>query len=58
MPPDNTYFMNLAADLKPDDVPYQPWAKALAEQRQSALHKDDPPGAVHAARHGGGYDWV
>jgi hypothetical protein len=34
--------MNLAAGLKPDDVPYQPWAKALAEQRQSALHKDDP----------------
>jgi hypothetical protein len=39
---DNTYFMDLAADLKPEEVPYQPWAKALAGQRQAALHKDDP----------------
>jgi hypothetical protein len=39
---DNTYFMDIAAGLKPEDVPYQPWAKALAEQRQSELHKDDP----------------
>jgi hypothetical protein len=39
--PAGTYFMDLAADLK-DGVPYQPWAKALAEQRQSVLHKDDP----------------
>jgi hypothetical protein len=42
LPADNTHFMDLAADLKPEDVPYQPWAKALADQRQGALHKDDP----------------
>jgi hypothetical protein len=26
--------MDLAADLKPEDVPYQPWAKTLSDQRQ------------------------
>jgi hypothetical protein len=39
---DNTQFMDLAAGLKPEDVPYQPWAKALTDLRQRDLHKDDP----------------
>src|SRR5580700_5506699 len=41
-PADTSHFMDLASDLKPADVPYQPWAKALADQRQGAVHKDDP----------------
>jgi hypothetical protein len=46
--PQNTYgpfsshFMDLAVDLKPEEAPFQPWAKALSEQRQANLHKDDP----------------
>ena len=27
------YIQNVAADLKPADVPYQPWAKVLADER-------------------------
>ena len=41
-PTDTSHFMDLAVDLKPADLPYQPWAKALAERRQEAVHKDDP----------------
>ena len=39
---DQTHFMDLAADLKADEVPFQPWARALSQQRQDHLHKDDP----------------
>jgi len=41
-PPYTTHFMDLAMDLKPEPAPFQPWAKALSEQRQANLHKDDP----------------
>ena len=27
------YLRNIAADMKPEDVPYQPWAKALVDAR-------------------------
>src|SRR5215470_14595399 len=27
------YLNNLAADMKPGEIPYQPWAKALVESR-------------------------
>jgi hypothetical protein len=40
LPADTSHFMDLAADLKPEDVPYQTWAKALADQRQGGVHKD------------------
>lgn len=59
IPADTTYFMDLAADLKPEGPPYQPWAKALAEQRQGGVHKDDPlaqcmpPGVPRVETHGG-----
>jgi hypothetical protein len=43
-PYSNKYVVNVAADLKPEDVPFQPWAKALADQRASgSLSKQDPP---------------
>jgi hypothetical protein len=36
------HFMDLALDLKPAEAPFQPWAKALSQQRQDTEHKDDP----------------
>jgi hypothetical protein len=36
------HFMDLAVDLKPAEAPFQPWAKALSQQRQDNNHKDDP----------------
>ncbi len=53
-----SHFLNLAAGQKPEDVPYQPWAKALAEQREERVHKDDPlaqcmpPGVPRVDTHG------
>jgi hypothetical protein len=38
------YTVNIAADLKPGDVPMQPWAAAVYKQRQDTLSKDDPVG--------------
>jgi hypothetical protein len=42
--PNGKYVQNLAADLKPEDVPFQPWAKALFDERKTGAHsKEDPP---------------
>jgi len=38
---DNRMFFDLTAGSK-QEVPFQPWAKALSQQRQDDLHKDDP----------------
>jgi len=38
------YIENLAKDLKPDAVPFQPWAEALFRERRANLSKDDPTG--------------
>ena len=35
---DNKYLRDLAVDMKPEDVPYQPWAKALFEARKGGAH--------------------
>ena len=40
--PNGKYLANLAADLKPDEVPFQPWAAALFKQRVENLAKDRP----------------
>jgi hypothetical protein len=38
------YVANLALDLKPEDVPFQPWAKALYDERKDGSHsREDPP---------------
>ena len=37
-----SHFMDLAVDLKPEEAPFQPWSKALSQQRQANEHKDDP----------------
>lgn len=36
------YFFDLAAGLKPEEVPMQPWARALQQQREKDDHRDDP----------------
>jgi hypothetical protein len=40
--PNGKYLANLAADLKADEVPFQPWAAALFKQRVENLAKDRP----------------
>ena len=40
--PGNGYVTNIAKDLKPEDVPFQPWAKELYEHRRATDSKDDP----------------
>ena len=36
------HFVNIMADLKPQEVPFQPWAAALFQQRAQSNGKDDP----------------
>src|SRR5262245_3879685 len=38
----SAYFSNVAADLKQDEVPFQPWAKALFMQRLESQGKESP----------------
>jgi hypothetical protein len=58
LPVDGSHFQDPAADLKPAEPPYQPWAKAVSEKRQEDLHKDDPlaqclpPGLPRLETHG------
>jgi hypothetical protein len=54
--PSPKYLENLAADLKPEDIPYQPWAKALVESRAGGAHAREesnanclPPGVPKTA---------
>jgi hypothetical protein len=44
-PTDNKYLRDLAADLKPEDVPYQPWARALFDERRGGAHSREDPDA-------------
>src|SRR5262245_46278164 len=39
------YLRNLASDLKPEDVPFQPWAKAIYDERAAGLHWKEEPDA-------------
>jgi hypothetical protein len=38
------YIGNIANDLKPGEVPFQPWAEALYKHRRETESKDDPTG--------------
>jgi hypothetical protein len=40
-------LMNLPTNLKISEVPFQPWARALYDYRQSTLTKDDPHVRCH-----------
>jgi len=44
-PDANRYLRDIAVDLKPGDVPFQPWAKALYEQRTDGSHSKEDPDA-------------
>src|SRR5262249_13878078 len=37
------YILTIAADLKPGEVPFQPWAKALVDQRLDGSHSGEDP---------------
>jgi hypothetical protein len=41
----NKYLRDIAVDLKPGEVPFQPWAKALYEQRIDGSHSKEDPDA-------------
>ncbi|MBI4887076.1 MAG: hypothetical protein HY824_08280 [Acidobacteria bacterium] len=43
--PGGRYVQNVAADLKPGEVPYQPWAKALVDSRADGSHGREDPDA-------------
>src|SRR5262249_283884 len=38
------YIGDIAKDLKPGEVPFQPWAEALYKHRRETESKDDPTG--------------
>jgi hypothetical protein len=40
--PYTSHFTDLALDLKPEEAPFQPSAKALSQERLDNQHKDDP----------------
>jgi hypothetical protein len=41
----NKYVRDIAADQKPGDVPFQPWAKTLYDQRTDGSHSREDPDA-------------
>src|SRR5947199_429937 len=43
--PNGKYVQNLAADLKPEEVPFQPWAKALFDERKNGSHSKEDKAA-------------
>jgi len=43
--PQGGFVFNIAAGMKPEDVPFQPWAKALFEQRIDGSHSKEDPDA-------------
>jgi hypothetical protein len=44
-PSANKYVRDIAADLKPGEVPFQPWAKALFDERATGAHSREDPDA-------------
>src|SRR5690349_6003823 len=40
---DARYTVNVASDLKPGDVPFQPWSQALVAQRADGSHSGEDP---------------
>ena len=52
---DIKYVFNLDADLKPDSVPFQPWAKALFDERKGGAHSWED-NAAHCLPPYGGFN--
>src|ERR1700680_2965365 len=44
-PDDNRYVRDFALDMKPEDVPYLPWAKKLFDERKDGAHSGEDPDA-------------
>src|SRR6266436_6980815 len=47
--PENTYDgqpQNFAANLKVDNIPYQPWAQAVLEERTTGVHENEDSSAL------------
>ena len=44
-PSANKYVRDIAADLKPENVPVQPWAKAVFDSRADGSHEKEDPDA-------------
>jgi hypothetical protein len=44
-PNGNRFLRDIAVDLKPGDVPFQPWAKQLADERADGSHSREDPDA-------------
>ena len=42
--PPNTHIGDVSRDIKPDELPIQPWAAELYKQRRETESKDDPTG--------------
>jgi len=42
IPGPGVYVGDIAKDLKPGEVPYQPWAESLYKERRASNSKDDP----------------
>jgi len=45
MPDSIRFLRDLARDMDPEDVPYQPWAEALFDQRKDGSHSREDPDA-------------
>jgi hypothetical protein len=41
----NKYLRDIAVDLKPGDVPFQPWAKKVVDERADGSHSREDPDA-------------
>jgi hypothetical protein len=44
-PDDNRYVRDFALDMKPEDVPYLPWAKKVFDERKDGAHSGEDPDA-------------
>ena len=44
-PTGNGHLRDLAAGLKPEDAPFQPWAKAVFDERATGAHSKEDPDA-------------
>jgi hypothetical protein len=58
MPDDNRYIRDMALDVGDDNVPYQPWARRLYEERKGGAHSGEDPDAHCLPQGVPKIDWV
>ena len=44
-PDDNRYLRDIGRDIQPEDFPFQPWSRALFDQRKDGSHSREDPDA-------------